>query len=145
MVEINVPFTETERKEITDVRAIDVGKRLKWDKKVEAYGRKLAEQKKPFCSHCAMRAHKTWKQQVQLANTAAVQSGKRPTPRGEFNADLSQFEKGMRFVSESVINDKKIINGTPTFVPVYFRNYSCDLCTVGRLSIECDTSVGSKK
>lgn len=146
MADINVDFVGPEKRETIDVRKVDIQKRMGWDKKVQSYARELANQKKPFCSHCAMRAQKTWKKQQQHLRLEAIQSGRNPPIPKEFNTDLAQFEKGMKFVNESVIPDKKIVNGTPVHVPVYFHNYVCSVCDgAGKLSIESETSISAKK
>lgn len=132
-----MPLTDKEKEDTIDMSTLDINKRMDWNKRVEAYMQKMMEQGKPFCHHCAIKSYEEYKASLQKKIQGKLQMGGVVEVDTGYKCDMLQFTKTMKLVSESIKNDRKIVSGTPTFVPMYFRNYRCSECGGGH-SIESD-------
>ena len=136
-------LTDKEREDTVDMSTLDINKRMDWNKKVEAFMQKMTEQGKPFCHHCAIRSYDEYRSSLQKKAQRILQMGGSVEINPGYKCDLSQFCKTMKFINESIKNDRRIVAGTPVFVPVYYQNYRCSECNGGH-SIESDKSVKTK-
>lgn len=128
-----VALSQQESSDMVDMSKLDPNKRLGWNKRVEVFMQKCMEQGKAFCHHCAIIAYDEYKTVLKKKTQNKLQmGGGNPVDfNPEFKCDMNQFVITMKYVSENVKSDTRIINGTKINFPVRFANYRCTECNGG--------------
>lgn len=133
-----VALSEQDKKEMADLQAVNVPKRMAFNKKVEKAMSDNAKLGKGFCNHCAMQEYEEERQLSRMRVQKSLMAGRSlkggaSSTEAEFvfsyNPDLSKYADRMRLQEQTISHKTSKLNPIPT--PVYYNEFKCTTCGYG--------------